>query len=126
MPSLETPPKPSAPKILAHRKKGLSPEPPQEPLIPCRAPEEAHLRIRARINVGHGNNLAIQGSWDNWEKTTPMKCILPDLWEALIPLPPNSGLAEFKTLLNEKTWEEGINHAGYPDSTVEFEPRFNP
>jgi len=90
-------------------------------------PKEALLRIRAKINVGEGNRLVVYGNWesDTWEKGIEMFCILPDLWEAIVTVRNSTArLIEFKVKLNDTQWETGANHAGYPNSQVEFTPYF--
>ena len=86
------------------------------------------VRIRAHIDIGLGNNLTAYGNWENeagWEKGQPMVCILPDLWELLVPVSnADAKVIEFKVKLNDTTWETGMNHPGLRDSQVEFTPKF--
>lgn len=95
-------------------------------VAPCNA--FPMLRIRARIDIGLGNHLTAYGNWESeggWEKGQPMVCILPDLWELLVPVSNAAAKTiDFKVKLNDTTWETGMNHPGLRNSQVEFTPKF--
>jgi len=132
--TVKNPPKPEtagvenfdSPENLKRRKPGLRPETILGAPQPCLLTPT--LRIRARINVGHGNHLSVYGNWQgdsSWEKGIPMTCILPDLWEAIVPTAGQPTI-EFKIKLNDSRWEAGYNHIGYPGKQIEVTPQFSP
>ena len=122
--------KPRAPKDTGSNGDGENHLPCDEDARQVTYERPAYVRIRARIDVGAGNFLTVYGNWKDaagWKTGLPMLCILPDLWELVVPVTNlDVKLIEFKTKLNDVVWEAcGINHAGYPDSQVEFTPRFD-
>lgn len=86
--------------------------------------ETKSATLRAKINVGHGNQLFAFGNWNgnkSWETGVPMVCKQPDIWEAKIK---TTNPIQFKVKLNNETWEKGENHAGTPGQIIEFTPIF--
>lgn len=84
----------------------------------------AKTRITVKYDVGFGNTLSLRGQGANlsWDKGVPMKNVKPDewVWETDIPF----ATAEFKTLINDKTYEVGRNHLLHSGTTVQYTPRF--
>lgn len=79
--------------------------------------------IKARIDVGFGNNLFVrgQGAGLSWERGVPLKCVDGQTWQW-------SGEADdrltFKLLLNDSVWAKGEDIVAKPGQKVEVVPTF--
>lgn len=81
-------------------------------------------RVTVKYDVGFGNTLTLRGQGANlsWDKGIPMKNIKADewVWETDTPF----ATAEFKVLINDKTYETGRNHLLHSGTMVQYTPRF--
>lgn len=81
-------------------------------------------RITVKYDVGFGNSLFIRGQGANlsWDKGMPMRNIKNDewVWETDIPF----ATAEFKVLINDRSYETGRNHLLHCGTIVQYTPRF--
>lgn len=81
-------------------------------------------RITVKYNVGFNNTLYLRGKGANlnWEKGIPMRNIKADewMWETDAAFPS----AEFKVLINDKTYETGPNHMLHQGATIQYTPHF--
>lgn len=79
--------------------------------------------IKARIDVGFGNNLFVrgQGAGLSWERGIPLTCVDGQTWQW-------SGEAAdrltFKLLLNDQVWAKGEDVVATPGQKVEVVPTF--
>lgn len=79
--------------------------------------------IRAKIDVGFGNNLFVrgQGAGLSWERGIPLTCVDGQMWQW-------SGKADdrltFKLLLNDQVWAKGEDIIVTPGQKVEVVPMF--
>jgi hypothetical protein len=88
------------------------------------APSSAQVTmIKAKIDVGFGNNLFVrgQGAGLSWERGVPLTCVDGQTWQW-------SGKAEdrltFKLLLNDRVWAKGEDIVARPGQKVEVVPMF--
>ena len=79
--------------------------------------------IKAKIDVGFGNNLFVrgQGAGLSWERGVPLTCVDGQTWQW-------SGKADdrltFKLLLNDSVWAKGEDIVAKPGQKVEIVPMF--
>ena len=79
--------------------------------------------IKAKIDVGFGNNLFVrgQGAGLSWERGIPLTCVDGQTWQW-------SGKADdrltFKLLLNDSVWAKGEDIVAKPGQKVEVVPTF--
>ncbi len=79
--------------------------------------------IKAKIDVGFGNNLFVrgQGAGLSWERGVPLTCVDGQTWQW-------SGKADdrltFKLLLNDQVWAQGEDIIAAPGQKVEIVPTF--
>lgn len=82
-------------------------------------------RITVKYDVGFGNTLSLRGQGANlsWDKGVSMRNIKADewIWETDTPF----ATAEFKTLINDKSYEIGRNHLLHSGTMVQYTPRFS-
>jgi hypothetical protein len=82
-------------------------------------------RIVVHADLGARDTLFLRGeglSELSWEKGVQLKNEKPDEWVFETDLPFSN--AEFKILVNDKTYELGENHPLYPGASVLINPRF--
>lgn len=86
--------------------------------------KSTNTQIVIKCDVGFHNHVTIRGNGANlsWEKGQPLKNVKHDewLWETDAPF----ANAEFKVLLNDKTYEQGNNHHLKCGSQLEYTPHF--
>jgi hypothetical protein len=86
-------------------------------------PSKPLTTIKAKIDVGFGNNLFVrgQGAGLSWEHGVPLTCVDGQTWQW-------SGKAEdrltFKLLLNDTVWAKGEDIVAKPGQKVEIVPSF--
>lgn len=79
--------------------------------------------IKAKIDVGFGNNLYVrgQGAGLSWERGVPLTCVDNQTWQW-------TGKADdrltFKLLLNDQVWAKGEDIIATPGQKVEIVPAF--
>jgi hypothetical protein len=79
--------------------------------------------IKAKIDVGFGNNLFLrgQGAGLSWERGVPLTCVDGRTWQW-------AGKAKdkltFKLLLNDAVWSKGEDLVAAPGQKVEVVPMF--
>ena len=79
-------------------------------------------RIVAQIDIGFGNRLTIrgQGAGLSWHKSEPMEWE-KEGWTWQTSAKENF---EFKTLLNDKAWQQGYNVHAKAGQKIVFKPQF--
>ena len=110
----------SGARLTARTATALSPVAKENDSAPPAAPVTT---IRAKIDVGFGNNLFVrgQGAGLSWERGVPLTCVDGQTWQW-------SGKADdrltFKLLLNDQVWAQGEDIVAKPGQKVEIVPTF--
>ncbi len=81
-------------------------------------------RITVKYDVGFPNTLYLRGEGPSlsWHHGVKLRNVKPDewVWETDQPFP----AGEFKVLINDTTYEKGVNHKLIPGANVVYTPSF--
>ena len=85
--------------------------------------KDAVTIIKAKIDVGFGNNLFVrgQGAGLSWEQGTPLVCVDGQTWRWNAPA---SDKVTFKLLLNDSIWSQGEDLVADAGKEITVTPRF--
>lgn len=81
-------------------------------------------RVRVKFDCGFPNTLYIRGSGGSlsWDRGQPLKNVKPNewVWESMEPPTPT----EFKVLINDRIYEQGLNHPLKKGEEFTYTPQF--
>ena len=94
-----------------------------KPAVKKTSAKAAVTTIKAKVDVGFGNNLFVrgQGAGLSWERGTPLVCVDGQTWSWSTP---TADKLTFKVLLNDAVWAQGEDVVADPGKQVEISPRF--
>jgi hypothetical protein len=83
----------------------------------------APVTIKAKIDVGFGNNLFVrgQGAGLSWERGVPLTCVDGQTWQWSAKA---DDRLTFKLLLNDQVWAKGEDLVATPGQKIEVVPMF--
>jgi hypothetical protein len=75
-------------------------EPPLPPLAEAEAP--AVLYVQFRIDAPGASNVAVAGSFTDWQPDQALREVSPGVWVAMVPLAP--GVHDYLFVVDEESW----------------------